>query len=153
MPYGGICPECGGPSFNGDVVCGRCLMQMPIVTLTNGLRVANFSSPHPFQFVDGSELPACSPHRSREMMLEAIEREDPHPVLSSVTDIRLDWRLPERMCEELDTFAGRTDIDVVLVPLPVMVAIKKAARAPGKCRVIRVADRISKKIHIDRFCV
>ncbi len=46
----------------------------------------------------------------------------------------------------------REDIDVVLVPFPVMTALKDAGISIGKARVIRVADRVTKMIHIDRFC-
>lgn len=36
---------------------------MPIVTLSNGIRVGNFSSNHPFEFEDGTILPACKSDR------------------------------------------------------------------------------------------
>ena len=35
-------------------------MKRHITTLTNGKKVANFSSPHEFKFTDGSILPAVS---------------------------------------------------------------------------------------------
>jgi len=130
----------------------RKTMTVPIITLTNGLRVANFSSPHPFQFNDGSVLPACPPERAKELMLNAIEQEVPHPTVAGITDIWLDWELPANMRDELAKLNAREDIDVLLIPFPVMTAIKNADLPIGKCRVIRVADRISKEIYIDRFC-
>jgi len=39
------------------------------------------------------------------------------------------------------------------VPLPVMQAWKAAGNEPGKLRVCRVADRVTKTIYPDRFAV
>jgi hypothetical protein len=61
--------------------------------------------------------------------------------------------------EALITLNMREDIDIVLVPLPVLQALKEKPfkgqdlrKAIGKCRVCRVSDRVSKTIHHDRFC-
>jgi hypothetical protein len=81
---------------------------------------------------------------------------NPH---APVTDIHLAWRMTREVFKALFALDAREDVDVVLVPFPVMTALKSHLResgvdedAIGKARVIRVADRVSKEIHIDRFC-
>jgi hypothetical protein len=141
----------------------------PTVMLTNGLRVANFSSPHPFTFVDGSVLPACSPEHAREMMLEAEEVENQGICCAAsrayTTDIELKFFMSTVVRTALLALANRcfdlTDKDrpdLVLVPLPVLQAVKAERHSAEKdvmlarIRCIRVADRVTKAIHIDRFC-
>jgi hypothetical protein len=127
-------------------------MTVPVVTLTNGVKVANFSSPHPFTFTDGTVLPACSAERAQATKLEAVEQESPHPTCKGVVDIQLDWKITSYIFKELGKLDLREDVDVILVPFPVMTALKNAGIPIGKARVIRVADRVTKEIHIDRFC-
>lgn len=136
----------------------------PVVTLTNGLRVANFSSPHPFKFVDGTTLPACAEARSRALMLDAREQTlKSHATQTNVssngmhvhvpfTDIILRWEMTEAVAEALVALQADQNVDIVLVPLPVMTALKEGGYEVGKARVIRVADRVTKEIYIDRFC-
>ena len=125
-------------------------MSMPIITLSNGLKVGNFSSPHPFNFEDGSILPACEPERSKagSLKVEEVETEG----IKGTTDIDINFLLSESVEKMLDE-VEELDVDIVLVPFPVLGAIHKAGRPLGKCRVIRVKDRQTKDIHIDRFCV
>jgi hypothetical protein len=130
---------------------------VPVVTLTNGIRVANFSSPHTFTFTDGSVLPACAKERALHLMLQSHEREIPG-VKGSV-DLELTFEMSLAVEEALITLNMREDIDIVLVPLPVLQALKDKPfkgqdlrKAIGKCRVCRVSDRVSKTIHHDRFC-
>jgi len=125
-------------------------MSMPIITLSNGLVIGNFSSPHPFNFEDGSVCPACDPDRVKAGSLECIESEIPG--IKGTTDIQIEWKLTEGVVKMLEE-AEASDADVVLVPFPVMTAIKAAGRDIGKCRVIRVKDRQTKAIFVDRFCV
>jgi hypothetical protein len=124
----------------------------PVVTLTNGVRVANFSSPHPFTFTDGTVLPACSAERAQASKLEAIETETPHPTCSGVVDLQLDWKITSYIVRELHKLDRNENVDIVLVPFPVMTALKNAGMPLGKARVIRNADRVKKEIHIDKFC-
>jgi hypothetical protein len=135
-------------------------MDVPVVTLSNGVRVANFSSPHTFKFVDGTVLPACTPVRAQRLRLEAVETKLSHAKLP-VTDVLLDWRLTGQVMTALGELERREDVDIILVPFPVMTAYKTYLFEQfghddvpnvGKMRVIRVADRVSKEIHIDRFC-
>lgn len=137
---------------------------VPVVTLSNGLRVANFSSPHPFTFVDEHVLPACSPERAQWLMLEAREVELRNHVMQNwgaaqvgvpITDVILSWELTPVVMTEIKRLHEVDDIDIVLVPLPVMQALKEFCPDTSlykKCRVIRTADRVNKTIYIDKFC-
>lgn len=110
----------------------------PVLELENGVRVANFSSPHEFKFTTGETLSACSPERCRRLSAVPQEVESYNP--RGWTDIEL---------ERLDS---DDDIDVVIAPLPIV----QAARSLGlgrKARTVRMADRVTKVAHSDRFCV
>ena len=130
---------------------------MPTAVLSNGLRVANFSSPHPFKFVDGTEIPACSPERAKGLMLIADEKvgrvsiTTPKGVVE-VENIDLEFRLSDSV-EKALLEAMNSRADIILVPFPVLRAMKDAGISIGRCRVIRVADRVTKAIHVDKFCV
>ena len=50
-------------------------MAREIITLSNGKKVANFSSPHPFTFTDGSVIPAVSNEESERLKVTFIETE------------------------------------------------------------------------------
>jgi hypothetical protein len=140
--------------------------KMPIITLLSGLRVGNFSSPHEFRFVTGEILPACSPERARALMLEVEEREVANA--RGFTDIRIEFHMSNAVKQELDELLVHYEwFDVVLVPLPVQQAIRACDEAVGVnwrdndkwhrmlryTRVCRVADRVTKTIHGDRFCL
>jgi hypothetical protein len=144
-------------------------------TLSNGLRIANFSSPHPFTFTDGSVLPAVDDETAKTLMLEAVEKEyiERHPDFS-ITNVEITWKLTDQVNEALEYCMEAYEedrIDIVLVPLPILQAMKEDFRwkklmdetfkvGPGSefsffhpFRVIRTADRITKQIHIDKFCI
>ena len=121
---------------------------MSKITLTNGLKVMNFSSPHPFTFTDGSVLPAVDADTARALMLDAVEVE--HKT-GQWTDVELVFKLNAAVSAAINK-AQASDVDVVLVPLPVLSAVKTAGLPIGKLRVCRVADRVTKTICVDRFC-
>lgn len=126
------------------------------VELSNGLVVANFSSPHPFNFEDGTVLEACSPERARALMLVATEIESVVEVRGrQVIDIDLSFSMTPTVEQELSELCLDESIDIVLVPLPVLQCARaRSARSINrKVRGIRVADRVTKAIHINRFCV
>lgn len=130
-------------------------MNNPTVTLSNGVVVANFSSPHPFTFVDGTVLPACEPEVARSLMLDAEEIETPG--VKGTTDLELTFKLSEAVYQSLVEFMNADKVDIVLVPLPVLQAVKNSDVAWKEVildfiRCVRVADRVTKAIHIDRFC-
>ena len=123
------------------------------------MRVVNFSSPHTFTFTDGMILPAVDDELARKLILEVEEKSIPQRS-SRFRTISIDWSLSERVADEIDywyTFFAMKKVDVVIVPLPVMTALKsiwdqkKILKSPF--RVIRVADRITKVIHVDKFCI
>ena len=120
-----------------------------IVTVSNGLRIANFSSPHEFQFVDGSVLGACHVDRSNWLKLDHAEVEHKLP---RWTDIELRFEMNDVVRNEIARVDAMIPIDIILVPLPVLECIRREGLTT-KCRGIRVADRIKKTIYCDRFCV
>lgn len=123
---------------------------VPVVTLSTGVRVANFSSPHSFTFTDGRVLAACRPERARELMLES--REIVHRG-AEWNDVELEFLLSPSVGDAVSLLEADSSVDVILVPLPVLQALKYAGRGIGKCRTCRVADRVTKTIHHDRFCI
>jgi len=131
---------------------------MPIVTLSNGLRVANFSSPHPFTFVDGTILPACSNDRARALMLDVTEDINPHNIGGvDIGLIELSFQLSGDVDAEVTRLLKleHKGFDLVLCPLPVLNAISSIGwRHPvEKIFVgIRIADRVTKTCYIDKFC-
>jgi hypothetical protein len=127
---------------------------IPLVTLSNGLRVANFSSPHCFEFNDGTILPACSPERAGMMALngQEVELENVQGRIQFV-DILLRWEMSEVVRNELSRLSEVDGYDILLIPLPVMTAVKERSLPIGRCRCIRMEDRVKKLCYIDRFCI
>lgn len=123
---------------------------VPTATLTNGLTVANFSSPHPFTFTDGTVLAPCSDDRARWYMLNAKEVESPG--IKGTTDIELTFGMTDDIARELERVQALEGVDLVIIPLPVMKAMVDAKMDIGSCRSIRMADRVNKVIHHDRWC-
>jgi hypothetical protein len=133
-------------------------MEELIHTLSNGLRAANFSSPHSFLFTDGTVIPERDEIFAKRMMLNVEEI----PVKSRrrFKTIKPDFTLTELVRDQIIlwwTLYHMKKVDVVLLPLPVMTALlkefdeKQVLKSPFV--VIRVADRITKAIHIDKFCI
>jgi hypothetical protein len=132
-----------------------------MVTLSNGLRVANFSSPHPFNFVDGTVLPAVDKDTCDKGALECIESEVPDPS-GKFVNISIIWKLTHSVTEMIQYWQheyDRGNVDVVLIPFPVLTALREEEKEgvykiiESPFRVIRCADRITKAIFIDRFCI
>jgi len=126
----------------------------PVVTLSNGVRVANFSSPHPFNFTDGAVCPACEPDRVKAGSLDRQEVESDFPGLPGVTAVVPSFKLNDGLREELMALQANPEVDVVLVPFPVLEAIREDGLydALSKAATICVADRLTEAIHVDRFC-
>jgi len=132
------------------------MQPMPVITLKSGLRVGNFSSPHPFNFTTGEVLPGCDPERTLALMLNPKEIEFRYRSShgrTEWTDIILDFHMTEEVSAEISRASSNEEVDVVIVPLPVITACKATDRGIGKLRVCRVADRVAKTIYPDRFCV
>jgi len=127
--------------------------KMPIVTLTNGLVVGNFSSPHTFTFTDGSVLPACSSERATLAALQAVEK-DVSGKRARWTDIKIDFELSEQTEWALHE-AAKEPVDIIIVPRVVRDAMAAKGRdiRKTKFRTIRMADRVKKVAFADKFCV
>lgn len=125
-------------------------MDMPTTALSSGLIVANFSSPHHFQFTDGSILRSCHEDRSRTLMLHTNEVESPG--INGTTDIELSFSMSDEVLNALLLAQARKGVHIVVVPLPVMLAMHEEGVAILNCRSIRMADRVAKTVHIDRWC-
>jgi hypothetical protein len=127
---------------------------MEIVTLSNGKRVANFSSPHPFEFEDGSILNAVNNSESERLKVTFIEEE-----LSS-GDIKLSFELSNDIRVQMDKFMDEfflDNLDIVFCPLPMITAIKEEfgedVLKSMPFRSIRVEDRIKKLVSIHKQCI
>ena len=129
-------------------------MNSQTITLSNGLTIANFSSPHPFTFTTGEVLPACDDDWAKEMMLDINETEYHVNEDGLVwTDVSLKIDVPKNVREELYKLMHNDDIDIILVPHMVLQAMKDYPMITDKCRVIRCADRVTKEIYPDKFCI
>lgn len=124
----------------------------PTTTLTNGLRVANFSSPHTFTFEDQTVLEACDVERSRALSLIAEEVLTPNPFNDTAYDVALSFKIDQVSLRQLGWLEEQDDIDVVIVPLPVISALKAAGIPLGKARTIRSVNRVTKTCSCNKFC-
>ena len=131
-------------------------MDSQVITLNNGIRICNFSSPHPFNFTTGEILPACDDKWANEMKLDIEEIEHHNPEEFQVgawVDIELKINVPKNVREALYPLMHDDDFDIILVPHMVLQAMKNHPMITDKCRVIRCADRITKEIYSDKFCI
>lgn len=136
---------------------------MTIITLSNGKKVGNFSSPHPFIFEDGSILPAVSAEEAERLKVDFIETpaEYPYPDRGTMKgDVLLAFDLSPAVLKEIDRWIRCRDnggIDVVFVPLPMLEAMKKTfvlnAILRWPFRAIRIEDRIKKLVSIHKQCI
>ena len=128
----------------------------PGVTLSNGVSVVNFSSPHPFNFEDGSVLEACSKERVVLGTLDREDEESPFGIgrMVVVTAVRPVFKVTELIMDELERLNSDPEIDVILTPVPVVDALRQQGDLSRlyKVATVCVKDRISKEIFIDRFC-
>ena len=126
-----------------------------IVTLSNGKRVANFSSPHPFTFTDGSVLPAVSNEEAERLKVTFIESKP-----SIEGDISLSFELSDDVLREMDKWVAEYqngNVDVIFCPLPMITAIREnkglGYSLRNRFRAIRIEDRIKKLVSIDKQCL
>ena len=131
-----------------------------IIELTNGLRIANFSSPHPFTFTDGSILPEVSIEEAERLKIDFIEKPYEHMTANGVNyhDIELSFELSDEVLNEVgrwnEKFRNRL-VDIVLCPLPMITALKndEVLLQATPFRAVRMGDRIKKLAEIDKFCI
>ena len=125
-----------------------------IITLSNDKRVANFSSPHPFTFEDGSILKAVDNSESERLKIIFIEEE------LEGGDIKLSFKLSDDVKREMIKYYDlwfNNELEVAFCPLPMIVAIKEEMGENylinSPFRSIRVEDRINKVISINKQCI
>ena len=123
---------------------------MPSAVLENGVRIANFSSPHSFNFDDGVELPACSKERAERLMLRSEEVEVPG--VKGTIDIDLKFEMSDVVEAAIEEATQDETIDIIMVPFPVMTCWKSSGRDIGKLRCVRIADRVTKVAFSSKFC-
>lgn len=130
---------------------------MTIIQLSNGKKVGNFSSPHPFTFEDGSVLPAVSEREAERLKIEFIEA----PVIGGHEgDVSLRFVLPSEVITEIADWVevyNKKEVDIVFCPLPMIVAMRdeysERFMLTGPFRAIRLEDRIKKLASITKQCV
>lgn len=146
----------------------KCIMRLPdlpSVTLTNGLVVANYSSPHSFLFEDGTILEKCSDERATITKLDVQES---HQCTDAIlTSIKVEWYLTWFLQEEIEkilTVWDRDELpwDVIITPLPLLqtmtfkntVLYGRLSTCDHPFRTGRLVDRLEpKKLSISKFCV
>ena len=127
---------------------------MAKVTLKSGLVVANFSSPHPFTFSDGSELPACSPEHCRELSLTRSENTSLVEVRGvKIREVTVSFVMTPQVREELDRLQNDEGVDIILVPLPVLQLVREERAKYSKVRGVLLADRVNKICEAEAFSV
>ena len=131
--------------------------KLPVITLINGLVVANYSSPHTFEFEDGSVLGACN--KDRCMITELIPLETIHSRCLTHIDIVLRYNMTWFLEEEFKQILESKPLwDVIITPLPVMKAWAEQRKRNnilpyGPWRTGRLVDRYNKILSISKFCI
>lgn len=127
-------------------------MKREIITLTNGKRVANFSSPHPFTFVDGSVLQAVTNEQAQWLKVTFHET-----ALNDKGDVELDFTLSPQVMAEINIWSERhyrEEVDIVFCCLPMITALHKIwgkqQLLSTPFRAIRMEDRVKKLLSIDK---
>ena len=146
------------------------LLSQVIVTLKNGLRVGNFSSPHDFTFDDGTILPAVSPKEAERLKVQFIEKSRKEKINNvHIENIQLTFTVTDAILDEMylwDKRFERQQVDIVLIPLPMLTALKAPDKPSGTenkwtlrgilespFRCVRIEDRNNKVISSTKFCV
>jgi hypothetical protein len=129
----------------------ECIVEEPPSTvLSNGVKVINLTSPHFFEFEDGSILDACSDERASIFKAIPVEKISKNDIW---TDISLSFKLSDSL-RSIILDHSKFDADIVIVPRVILDAAKQEGLQIGKLRTIRYNNRSSKKkICIDRFCI
>lgn len=130
--------------------------EAPVVSLGSGLMVANFGSPHQFDFEDGSTLERCSQERVEAVSLRNGDTEvtGTLPNGKSVTIISKRFILTNTIVRELTALQDDVNVDVILVPFPLLDALRQAGELENYSKVATVysVDRQTKKVSTSKFC-
>lgn len=135
----------------------RDSLGIPVVTLSNNVRVANFSASHEIKFVDGSILPACTFMRDREMTLIYHEKNigkfvGEHQTVA-INDVEIVWDISPSMGTELTRLLAIPGFDVLIVPSPILQAMKSKKMQIGRARSVVLINKLSDLACIDKFCI
>lgn len=127
-----------------------------IKILSNGKKVANFSSPHEFKFTDGTVLPAVSNELSEKLKVTFRETK------LGDGDIELNFSLSKEIHKDVEKWMelyNSKHVNVVFCPLPMITAMKQSTwfgkefLKNSPFRAIRIEDRINKLVSIDKQCL
>lgn len=140
-----------------------------VVELLSGLRVANFSSPHPFTFEDGSVLPRVKPELVKHLSLNVVEHihdmQYENEILKPFTTIQVEHEMTLSISQRIDECMMEhklRHVDVVITPLPVMYALRtiwslqKIYHSPFRTGRLKDRDREGsgeKVLFMDKFCI
>lgn len=100
------------------------MKDIKIVTLKNGKRVANFSSPHDFKFDDRTVLPKVSDHIAKMYSIKFEEHDTKERVKG---DKRIGYFIPRHVQDRMEKFNilfHQGKLDVVYISLPMMLALR-----------------------------
>ncbi len=101
-------------------------LENSIVSLKNGTRVANFSSPHIYTFEDGTKMSKCD---MREAGLFKVQfREKVVKDIRDIAGIEMDFMLSKALMSRINMWEqlyNEKKVDVVLCSLPLLTALKK----------------------------
>lgn len=140
------------------------MININIVTLKNGLQVANFSSPHEFIFDEGTIVPAKSAGEAERLKVTFIESS--HEIAGGGEEdncifhhVRLRFELSEDIINELkscEILYLNKELDVLLCPFPMIQAIESHPDSEVRsfrsfCFSIRIEDRINKICSSTKF--
>jgi hypothetical protein len=130
-------------------------MNSTFTILSNGLKVANFNSPHEFNFEDGTILKACSSAWSKETMLlpkDETTREFTSNG-NSFQSVQKGFEMSDSCYRGLIDLAD-TDVDLIIVPFPVLQLVQASNQdlVKMKCCTGFLVDRVDKTLSIEKFC-
>ena len=135
------------------------IYSMPVTTLKNGLVVGNFSSPHDFNFDTGEILKACDPERSERLKVDFI----PNISIQNIRGIEIKNNsltfglTPELKEEVVKILMSRNNPDIILIPLPMIQAIKKDMPdlniSETQFRGVKMKSRTEKLTLSQEFCI
>jgi len=156
------------------------LFDMPNIKLSNGLIVANFSSPHKFEFEDGNILEKCTDQRAEKLKVIFNETKKTEKIRNiDIQNISLDFELSEAIIIQINNILrwnknvsmfyepiemGGIEIhkfDVIIVPLSMLTAIKNSNYITEKMKkealkifkVIKMKSRTEKVVKIGEWCI
>jgi hypothetical protein len=138
--------------MNGTTLCSA-----PSLTLSgSNLTVVNFCSPHQFDFDNGDALPPCSTERVKALSLGSADKisEKVLPSGKMISLVSKVFILTDAILSELKALEDDVQVDVVLVPFPLLQALQQGGHGLFYSKPATVSvDRLSKMASSTHFCV